>query len=1762
MAFKPTQQQLDDTYNQDEALGIPRGTTANQIGVESGWNPNAKSGAGAMGFVQVIPKTLAALEKRLGRDLNPSDWNDALAIHKTVMTENLGHFGNLPDALRGYNSGWDKSKWDNPETNAYVPAITGAAAPAPAADAPAANVAPADPSRPLAEFSTPVHKTSAAHAAGEAGLSTLTKNAMLRAEVAGQEGDANQAAVDTLPLVPQDTPNVDASQEQSAQTLGEHTHQVGWGESIVQAGAWSNLTGSLLSWANQGQVDPNFVIDDPKQKRLMADYPMVYGNDDLRDYVLAAGSDHDWEHRLFAASERADWMTRAGNTGTAKVLATGVIGGLADPAALVLTMGAGNALNAVRAGRAGAAAVAAGRSAEEVRAAMAASRAGLLTNAAEGFGTNAALDSGLRYINDQHQDLAASAQQGMFGAGIAVMGRALSHAFSSDPTLQGGAKAIETRTNETLKNPVEAHEVPPGAGVLTDRVEDAPASPMATKAGEEPAPAPPKYDFTPKTEEAPKAPKAAAVAPEVSEMDVLAEEAGMPFATKDGREFTVRSEDTPEGPALIARDAQGNQVGELQSESHPGTGTAERPASAAWFGVNEGWRGTGVGHALLRAFHDEHNGHVRPNGNTSSDAYRAWKRSFPEIYRDAVKRQSDHTLEFVKSQQPHFETVAEFDAWREEYLRDAFRPTERPFDADVLREAGITHPDAVPATTLHTDELAPMSEELHVPEHSVLTRQSPNDVSHLMVGASVKARLRDLMIDHEDKLVRNLAEHLLGKVKDDLEVHFNPDLPKPGIYFPDSHTISLRHEDNAFTFLHEVSHALTAYKISYGLRHPESAHGKIVSELNDIREMVKTLHEASGTKDTRTEYYTGNVHEFTSGLFSGKTKFTDYLASFDWHGVPLLGKLFDSVRKLLGLSISESSALSKAMGLHEQLTDLPLMTHVERNEGRGELHVLQEEDHEAAPVSGLHRFAQTAAEQKWSQHFAGFKETTTAAAERGRRWYAFRDKFVPEAFKQAFDSVGLKLGLSKSKAVRIAASMLGEDATGINRQHGMSAAIDADRLRRGWTIKASEAYGHLVTKLMTAKERLAEATYANGEAHVRIGRQVAEYRAAARNAKATGTELDVAGFDPQVVALGRSLDAHFGRIWEDSKKAGYEHGISLGSGPSGFVGYMPHNWKWGEIQRLATEDPAKFDALVDNFHGQYEAKLLNPAIDAALEKATKTGEDADLQAVVDGVRQKARAITETYVLKIMQSKESRNLYQDNHIAKITEDLLLHDFRGSKVTNEVVAAVKAKLQDIVSSRERTEFDLLAENNGVRLLDYIDTDIPRMLTSTSAQHAGGIALARKGLGDTMQIESMMNTLRRDGASEEEIRGVEFLVKAVGGNLDAHEAGLAKFLRQMAYTTMMNNVGFNALADVAGVTATSGVSGMLHVMGGSLRRSSDARAQLAKIAELDPGLIAHDPRLMQATPDGNVEQHVFSDGSKLMNFAAKSADMTSTLSGLKAVSKATHQAYVPYLMREVVETILGGKAITADRMYDLGLNPDRMAGIAEQLRTHNAGWKPGDVVDWTHWDQVAADDFVGAIHRGAGQVFQRAHTGEHAKWVTETAIGRSLAQFKSFGWLAGEKQFMRNMFINDANTWASFAVSLPVASLLYRAKLESQMLGMSDGERNKKLRDTFEKDHGIQAFMGTMAMMNNSGMVGDVADVGYTFMFGQTHGTSSAAASLGYLSNLKAAAAGVGHAGKDVLTGHADKALADLNPKAVMRAAPLGNSPILHTLANVAH
>lgn len=109
----------DKLLANDRALGLPQGFTKAQFSVESGLSADAVSRAGARGWAQIMPSTQAALEGRMGRKFDPANIDDALTMHQAVMRENLGKFGNLPDALRAYNGGWDRKKWSNRETEAY-----------------------------------------------------------------------------------------------------------------------------------------------------------------------------------------------------------------------------------------------------------------------------------------------------------------------------------------------------------------------------------------------------------------------------------------------------------------------------------------------------------------------------------------------------------------------------------------------------------------------------------------------------------------------------------------------------------------------------------------------------------------------------------------------------------------------------------------------------------------------------------------------------------------------------------------------------------------------------------------------------------------------------------------------------------------------------------------------------------------------------------------------------------------------------------------------------------------------------------------------------------------------------------------------------------------------------------------------------------------------------------------------------------------------------------------------------------------------------------------------------------------------------------------------------------------------------------------------------------------------------------------------------------------------------------------------------------
>lgn len=81
------------------AYGLPPGMLEAVAAVESNFNPNAVSSAGAQGLMQLMPQTAASL------GVNPFDPEQAIWAAAKILAGNLAAFRSVPLALAAYNAG-------------------------------------------------------------------------------------------------------------------------------------------------------------------------------------------------------------------------------------------------------------------------------------------------------------------------------------------------------------------------------------------------------------------------------------------------------------------------------------------------------------------------------------------------------------------------------------------------------------------------------------------------------------------------------------------------------------------------------------------------------------------------------------------------------------------------------------------------------------------------------------------------------------------------------------------------------------------------------------------------------------------------------------------------------------------------------------------------------------------------------------------------------------------------------------------------------------------------------------------------------------------------------------------------------------------------------------------------------------------------------------------------------------------------------------------------------------------------------------------------------------------------------------------------------------------------------------------------------------------------------------------------------------------------------------------------------------------------
>ncbi|GAA1794730.1 transglycosylase SLT domain-containing protein [Planosporangium flavigriseum] len=107
--------------------GLPQNLLAAVAKVESSYNPQAVSPAGAQGLMQIMPETARGL------GVNPFDPAQAIDGAARLLSNNLHEFGSVPLALAAYNAGGGAvRKYGGippyAETQAYVPKVQAAMA--------------------------------------------------------------------------------------------------------------------------------------------------------------------------------------------------------------------------------------------------------------------------------------------------------------------------------------------------------------------------------------------------------------------------------------------------------------------------------------------------------------------------------------------------------------------------------------------------------------------------------------------------------------------------------------------------------------------------------------------------------------------------------------------------------------------------------------------------------------------------------------------------------------------------------------------------------------------------------------------------------------------------------------------------------------------------------------------------------------------------------------------------------------------------------------------------------------------------------------------------------------------------------------------------------------------------------------------------------------------------------------------------------------------------------------------------------------------------------------------------------------------------------------------------------------------------------------------------------------------------------------------------------------------------------------------------
>ena len=674
-----------------------------------------------------------------------------------------------------------------------------------------------------------------------------------------------------------------------------------------------------------------------------------------------------------------------------------------------------------------------------------------------------------------------------------------------------------------------------------------------------------------------------------------------------------------------------------------------------------------------------------------------------------------------------------------------------------------------------------------------------------------------------------------------------------------------------------------------------------------------------------------------------------------------------------------------------------------------------------------------------------------------------RSKFLQE--NTVFASTGLIMLSSPSPLVRMLASELLEDASGVAGKRNQTAAIAKhmfERAIQGNTKNDVQGAYDLWKKQRGFGLKDDIMGGANWKA---FNREVAEEIENRAGGVKSVTK------DGNVKAAADSLEAAYSRSADLQRKTGVLGADAL---TPDSVGYMPHVMSPKAVMAMTNGQRQTLQsALTDQYitlsgwDFQFSDALAAKVVQRARERATGGAASSF-----------GGSSTDT----LQESMEAMGL-NANEVAK----------RLKQVADGGASHTKKRIKLDLNRVYDTE------EGSFKLMDVFDTDQITLLDHQTQRVSGEAALAKHGIKGKPGLSIIRKALghgedgkspsNRDRESFDQV-AAEFMGQPFG---TAAPQWLTR-LTTLNSAARLGGMGFNQMGEFVnaihhvGFAATANaIVGMnrLHKEVKALARGEKVNNSILNSIELtggaEFGTDMYKIKMPFDHPDHQLPAYGKDSVTVVDRILRGATHVQAKLSFWRAIHSAQQRGMAEQIVHKLVRYARDGGEDIALRQF--GISAELQAAIGADLhkiaKFQDGKLSEFDVSKMTNVAQ--AEELIQAVHRGVAQIIQSTFIGEQGKWV-HNGYMQAAAQFRGYGIAAMEKQWGRQR--NSRSTGAAFGMLLG-SMFMVLPVYAARVLATSVGKENQDeyIDKAFTPYSLARASTNYTAM---SGMGGDVLDL----------------------------------------------------------------------------